>query len=404
MTAERHVILYLPGTMRAFFDQSIDLVAHHLANALSIKGSNQYRADGLAETLVIKPGIELKRRRLSGTADNTQTIDILEYDYTPRLAATLNDNGVLSQVLQFLWLALRMTPTVGRLICLHLPAGHTQLKPVHRLFVAFIYAASVLALVSIGSLAFSLIKGGLGTIQKQLLECVVCRLHLPGFMLGELPQQSPNFDDTEIILAVLGAVFTFVISLVPVRWPQKFLGIGREYFGVTRYLLAREKEAAITAEIGEVIKFMQAQYPKAQYNLLAFSMGAVVAANHLFPRQADPAPSTPPWRHVIIMGFPYIIITAAFRRYFKERQMPRMKFEWHNIFLTDDILGSRLKSHLPEMFGASSGRLILSIDEQSVEAQAKKNEGVIKRHMAYWGDDSVGPSGAFHVCAEMLLR
>lgn len=389
--APAQAILYLPGTMRGVFDQSIDLVAHHLSRALTNATGRRYRPDGHVEEISAAPGVLLNQRRICCDDADDQDIVLVEYDYTAQLGKALTAHGAFGQFVRLCAVLLLMLPRICRLVFLPMPADHTRLNALHRSLVAIIYLSGLV-------LVFLVI----GLVQK-LFNAMTGATDKLGTQLSD-PWKA-YYDSVSDVLGtgfewagIAGLLLAIAISLFRIGKAETLAEIGREYYGVTRYLLAGEGRERIEAGLAVAIDDVDRRYAASVRHFFCFSMGAIIAGNYLFRRRKAP-PLDPHWQSVTFMGFPYILVEAAFPGYFQGWQSPATPLRWQNIFLSRDVLGSRLARHLPQIFSDTPPALT----EARVPAEREATNNPITRHMAYWGDDGAAPGKAFDTLARWLM-
>ena len=108
------------------------------------------------------------------------------------------------------------------------------------------------------------------------------------------------------------------------------------------------------------------------------------------------------------IGFPYILIDAGEPKYFSTPQRPRDGVgRWQNLYLSDDVLGSKISDYLSAMFKAPNDTMgCILLEEMTVAAQHNipSWSNPITRHMAYWDPKVDEPCEAVKKVARLMLQ
>ncbi len=384
------VVFYLPGTMRSVYDQSVDLLARHLAQACSDVEKRSYVADRTVSSLVLDPSTELKVRQIVCTDDADRNITLIEADYGPILTGSFDERGVVVQFFRLLALLGRMGPTVLRLLLKRIPPPHTRLSGGQKVLVATAYVLGAVVLVSIGAAVFevvSAVAGALGDSAKDTpwLATALAWIGDAGAFLGRSPWIATATVGISILLvwlSLLGAVVAVAWSLLPSKVPDSISSVGKEYSSLVRYILYGESRNDIEQFVAGVSDCISERFPQAATHVVCFSFGCIVGFNHLFPKSDWQPRFGGRLETVTFLGFPYVIVDAAFPGYLGgRRQLVSRPFRWKNIFLPRDVLGSRIADYLPSMF---PGQTPPSLSEERVEPQKAPGSDFVANHMAYW--------------------
>jgi hypothetical protein len=406
--AKTTVLLYLPGTMRSVYDQSIDLLAARLAQAFSLVTGLRFLPDRNATNLVLDPGTELRLRTITCTDDANRTLVLIEADYGPMLTASFGESGIVIQFMKLFALLGRMCPRVVLLLAKSVPEPHTKLSYGQKVLVMSAFVVGVAVLLSIGVAAFQIVAALVATMGDSLKDTgpVVSLKDWIADLQGYLGRYSwlvavaSGLSVLVIVFSVGGAVLAVLWSLVPSKVPESIIALGKEYSGVVRYILKDERRKEIESYVAAVRDCVAERYSDAEVHMLCFSFGCVVGFNHLFPKpdwksQAGGAPRT-----VTFLGFPFVVIEAAFPGYLRGRvRSASASFHWKNVFLGNDVLGSRLKIHLADIF--REGQLP-DVDDRKVKPQKSSSLNFVTDHMAYWDPDSKECAEAFLEVAQSI--
>lgn len=394
-------MLYLPGTMRSVYDQSVDLLAERLARACAAVTGRPFLADRSATTLVLEPGTELRLRTITCADEPTRDIVLAEADYTPKLTASLEESGIVIQFFKLLHLLGRMAPTVVRLLWKSVPEPHSHLSRGQKSLVALAYILGFAAFVSIGVTAFEVVAALVGTVTETFKDGTPAADETQGFLSG-YPLLGAALSIVLIVCSIGAAVVAVLWSLMPSRIPDSIVAVGKEYSGLVRYILYGERRQEIDGYASAVRDCLAERYPGSDLHLLCFSFGCVIGFNHLFPKPEWKQHNASAFRTVTFLGFPYVVIDAAFPAYLGGRESgPAAEgFPWKNVFLRNDVLGSRLHAHLGEIFAARGNA---RVEDVMVEPQKGTRLNFVADHMAYWDPDSDECSQAFMEVARSLL-
>jgi hypothetical protein len=407
--AETTVIVYLPGTMRSIYDQSVDLLADRLAQAFGMVTGRRHIADRNAQSLVLEPGTELRLRTIRPADGAGRTLVLVEADYGPKLTAAFEDSGIVVQFVKLLALVCRMCPTVVRLLVKRVPAPHSRLSRGQKLLVAGAYVVGVAVLVSLGVAAFEVAAALTAALGENLddsgglVDALKAWLKEARGILGGYPWVAgvtPVLADLAVVCSIGAAVLAVLWSLMPSSVPGSIVAIGKEYSGLARYILYGDQRPEIDAYLSAVRGCVVERHPDADVHLVCFSFGCVVGFNHLFPRPEWRQQAPGAFRTVTFMGFPYIVIEAAFPGYLGGRTvaMPAGA-PWKNVFLANDVLGSRLQAHLGQIFPTPPPP---ALHDVKVEPQKSERLNFVADHMAYWDPDDPACSEAFFEVARSI--
>src|SRR5271166_489184 len=141
------IIVYIPGSMQAVFDQSIELVARQMTNSCNLACGERLYAATAFEELHLASGRTLQSCTIAHRRDVGRSIVLIAANYRNIVSARLEESGATMKFLRLVWFWLRYTPLVFAILSMVPRPGHTRLTLAHRLFTFVSYVFVALALV-----------------------------------------------------------------------------------------------------------------------------------------------------------------------------------------------------------------------------------------------------------------
>jgi hypothetical protein len=207
---------------------------------------------------------------------------------------------------------------------------------------------------------------------------------------------------SDLISHLILGLTVVIAVVVPRKVATAILATGNEYYGLVRYLLKGDQKAEIHRYLSDVFGSVRGCHPAADMHLISFSFGCIITFDHLFGRVMEGEPEIT-LTSLAFIGFPYIIIDAGEPGYFSGRRWPKGLIErWENLYLADDVLGSKVGDHLEEIFGSKE----IPLEEIRVAAQREIRSWAnpITQHMAYWDPKADEPCEAIQHVARVMFR
>jgi hypothetical protein len=210
------------------------------------------------------------------------------------------------------------------------------------------------------------------------------------------------FDDIRNIWVVIPiALFLIVAEAIRKTFIEPFDQQGVEAFAGLEYQLDDKRFLAVPNAILDAIGYARNR-GYGSVDLLAFSLGSLLATDAIFPRQKRERVWSPPLaiENWITIGYPYDLIHWQRPDYFDRRQNPVVEFRhWINVVVKDDFLGTT--------FTKGDERGIRVLDSREVYAPDKplqpfRPEGHVEpdpwwdlirplrraiNHRVYWDDE-----------------
>jgi len=380
-----HIVVYLSGSMRALYDQSIDLVARQLAAACNtIPGAGSFAVSGESGAFRIGMDHDVNVRTVAHLTDPAQDIVILEVDHRAVTMLCLDEMPILRQVLAVALYCVRMVPKVLCLIVSPTPQHHAALTLSRRVF-----------------LLINLIVGFFGAIAVLLGAYQILSF--------ALPQAWSAWADRQVSASYLLGFVLFSALFLRAGDIPKLLDSGQEYYGISDYLRAGRNAALLMARLNDVLDFAERNYVGATKHVVAFSYGSVLAYDFLFPKPPSARMPRARLASVTFMGFPRVFIDRLWPGYFAARSFPSGEtFRWLNIRLPDDVLGSKITDYA-ELFGAAGQRVAAPPEPRDEEVEPQRPAAgewnFVTRHLSYWDPAELRPAPAWcRVAANVLAR
>jgi hypothetical protein len=343
----RRGIVYLGGAGRHLFDQSAALVADRIARSIRDKLPHDqpfsYRVQVKTDAHSLAPDIGLDIASIEvGNGDTWEPIiDILEVKYLERFAGRFARLPPLTRALKALWLILRGGVKRVRARRAARATGTDWLQPEpRRLDKAQAILMSLVTVATIGSVLYWLFLGIVAVIGVPALFNI-------GFedILGIVESSAQPETDAAVgkgWIVILIALVLFLAAAVRKTVVEPLDRWAVESFAGIEYQLDDGRFLATTNAILDAIEYATHRGYGA-LDLLAFSLGSVLATDAIFPRRArrrvwSTAPTVENW---ITIGFPYDLIRWSLPKYFDRRQPPAVDFcRWINVVVQDDFLGT----------------------------------------------------------------
>ena len=338
------VLVYLPGSMQMIFDQSLGVIARQITSACNqIESTTAYISDSVEE-LNITPEANIQKCEIKCYTDPQHgNIVIVNANYMTILSKTLESSSYFCQFVRLC----RLMITSGMLLCkiMRPRSGHPDLTRGNKAFLVLAYLLIGIALVAAGVAIFDLVKD---LVKEDVVKDLV----------KEDLLKSPDWTFILTGLTVLTAVVLisklFIVGIIAFAPPTLIgaaLATGREYYGLVRYVLKSERRDEIQKYFHQILRYISSTYPSVPIHLLCFSFGCIVGFDYLFDRSENDTADPKPITNIYFIGFPYAIGAAGAPKFFSNRQWPRGGIiRWLNLYLADDVLGSRLTGHLHQIF------------------------------------------------------
>jgi len=218
------VLIYVPGSMQAFFDQSIGTMARQTTAACNlIAGTATYEAGNIEEARFTS-GKTVQRTRIVNRRDKRQDIVVISADYTETLSETLKQSSIIMRFLRLFGFCISVLPLLYRIVRMTPRRGHSPLLRIHKGFLIGAYALVLVAL-TVAALAVIELAGSQSTFL--------------------------------VILTIA------VAGLVPRKLATAISATGNEYYGLVRYLLKADKRAEIREYFEYLHEEVRKSYPNA---------------------------------------------------------------------------------------------------------------------------------------------
>jgi len=380
-TAEKPptVILFLPGTMQAIFDQSLEVIVRQVEAALNLEdGSAGFLADGASEEIGIGRGRSIETCGIARRHDDRPSFVVMRADYTPLLSQSLEQSGLLLRFCRMLLFWIRVQPGIWRIVVGRSDVRHTRLSVLQK---ALLFVLGLSALVAFVATAQLMVDALSIPLPDKLLEKIgdafPSWFHLPG-------------GDWSYVSSIIAVLALLGLGLLSPQRISALFATGNEYYGVVGYLLFGDGRTEIREFFDDALQEITRRFPGSPIHLLCFSFGTVVAFDLLFPRNESKADLAQRISSLSFIGFPYALIEAGRPGYFHGRKLGAgADLPWQNICLEDDVLGSRIDFHRGEMFGKAAGSSREIIDWVVAPQLATKGSlNPFQTHMAYWDPDA----------------
>jgi hypothetical protein len=363
-----YVVIFVPGTMQALFDQSIGLFTRQITAACNrFTGTADY-VPGYIEEIRLPSGRTFQQAKITHQikqSELSQSVVVVAANYTEMLSEKLTQSSILMRFARLSGFLLRVTPLLYRVLNMAPRCGQANLSPAHKRFLIGVFAFVILAVI-VATVTVMQALGG-----------------------------SPKF---LVILSVLIAL------LIPPRTDAAMLATRNEYYGLIRYLLNADKRREIQRYLEDVHTSVRSLYPSASLHVVCFSFGCVVEFDYLFAADLELSPKVE-LGSLTFIGFPYTVIDVGKPRYFGNGRWPGGKIgQWKNLYLADDVLGSRITGHLCEMFNSPNEGIPLGDKEVTAQRERRSWANPDIRHLAYWDPKANEPCEAIQNVARTILE
>jgi hypothetical protein len=316
-------------------------------------------------------------------------VDVYRYEYLSTLHDTLERRNILSKAILLLVAAVIFTSfAIWAFIT---RSGRNQA----RLTSAQLILAS--AILSIGALyIFDLFLAVLELLVKAGEEAHaewIAQLPVVGGLLpyaGAALDWTHRFDWAPAVGAI-GAAIWLALRWFGHRPESYFHRMVLEYVAVVFYLTWGLRRDEIRRSLAETIDRLTTQSASnyQRVYIAAYSFGAVVAADFLFPQCADGERDR--GTHVarkigafISIGFPYEAIRAVWPNYFSNRcSSSALADGWLNIYAPVDVLGSRLEPRHPDG-GADGFQVPTAASSECVAPRDQEYRGRFGTKLSDW--------------------
>jgi hypothetical protein len=358
------VVIFVPGSMQALFDQSIGLFARQVTAACNRAiGTTSYMLEHIEE-IQLASGRTFEQAKVTHQVEQRQNVVVVSANYAEMLSEKLKQSSIFMRFARLLAFLLRVTPLLYRILKIAPRRGQANLSAAHKGFLVGAYALVLLALTAAAAAAVQAI----GSTPKFL-----------------------------VLLTIVIALF------VPPRVVKATLSTGNEYYGLIRYLLYADKGKEIRKYLADVHSAALCRYPTASIHVVCFSFGCVAEFDYLFAPDLEPSPEVA-LSSLTFIGFPYTLIDTGEPSYFGSRRWPGEKIgRWQNLYLADDVLGSRITDYLGDMFGNPNKGIPLNDMPVAAQRQRRSWANPVIRHLAYWDPKADEPCDAILNVARAIL-
>lgn len=342
----RRGVVYVGGSTRHLFDQSAALVADRIARTLQDRfrpGEElSYRVNVEVDAHVLASGIGIDIASIEFSKGETweTVIDVLEIKYLPRFTRGFAKLPAAARALKGLWVLCRWVWAKARAVLgPNRDRGERQaggLRPLDKV------QARLMAGITIGTI---------GSVVYWVCVGLAVSFTAPAFafsvedILGIFSGGNHSAGHSGVHgpwVLVLGAILLIFAESVRKLLIEPLDLWAVDSFSFIDYQLDDRRFMATPSAILDAVEFAKRR-GYAGIDLMTFSMGAVLAADAIFPRKARPSLGAPNRTidHWITIGFPYDLICLSAPRYFSGRSGPLMEVRnWMNIAVPDDFIGT----------------------------------------------------------------
>jgi hypothetical protein len=335
---QRDAIIFLPGIGSTYADQTLDAVATRIARALRLNrapGPGTYRMVAREEEV---DGVQTKVCTISyvGRDAARPVIDVFALNYGEVITAPYRNAPILRRAFLAALTLLLCVPDF--LLALVRPGKTFRQK------IQFLLAMGILALLSlyVAMLLFAAVDG----VRRVALQFVGGGAQPPAATRPVTKSEDPGWktlwhNRAEIIVALAAAGL-----VLPWNFREGVSRAAVQYVCVLNYLRSGSGLAHAVGQLEGLLGTLDDD-PKVQYRraiVLAYSFGAVVALDTLFPASGH---QTNACRHVktlITVGNPFDLLRTFMGGYYKlRRPWPACRPTWLNVYSPIDVMASNFK-------------------------------------------------------------
>jgi hypothetical protein len=323
MAVER-ALIYVQGTHRIGVGPSVDRLAAGLAFALGPR----FHTDGRIDSYIVED-VAIQTRMVYRRDDEDRSqpwMRIIEADYYDIFRA---------------WDEIWLPKRLFRMLALVLPNIHlARIPPFWKDDRGSLQALYITALVVANFVA----------PVAALLALIV----LADSLLSPVKDLAPGFQfagTLAILISLLAFTKVFWNEIAPKRLREIFEVLGRDPVRMLEYFSTEPAPKSIATELMERLevaeRFARAQNPGAKIHVAAYSFGAILAYDWLFPHASWPwAARRPTIDGLVTMGFPFRMVRTFWPRYFDDRPTATMAplpfAAYLNCTLQSDLAGSTI--------------------------------------------------------------